>query len=696
MDGIKKKMERKKVSILIDITAIATGTAFVGMSLLAKHKKNVYVYEDQPNQKNPKEGKKVVFVKDENDKENADGVKGHLETVGEFSYKTTFYDKYIKRGIDIVLSFGGLVVLSPIMGLIALAIKFEDPGPVLFTQKRVGRNKQYFMLHKFRSMKISAPHDVPTHQLEHPDQYITKVGKFIRTHSLDELPQIWDIFVGNMSVIGPRPALWNQDLLTAERDKYGANDVKPGLTGWAQINGRDELEIPVKAKYDGDYVDRESFTFDAKCFFKSVQVFRRDDSMVEGGTGELRKKQPIKLVKANILVVCQYYYPENFQITPICEQLVSDGYKVTVLTGRPNYPSGVIPDEYKSGHKDEYVNGVHVIRCYEVPRGKGILKLGLNYLSYLFAGSKRAAKLKDKFDLVFVYQLSPVFMGVPGIKYAKKYNVPLFLYCCDLWPESMKMYIKNENHPVFKAVKTISKKIYHSADLIAGQSSSFLPYLRETHNIPNEKLIYLPAFADDTYLDSDFTPEDRITDFLFLGNLGIAQNLIAVLTAIKKIKDIPGFRVHIVGDGTCLDEMKEYVTDNGLESVVKFYGRRPVEEMPKYYKLADVCLVSLKADNATGLTLPSKVQGYMAAGKPIIGMIDGSAKEVIDESKCGICVKAGDIDGLAKAMKRFIECKEEFKNCGENGRKYFKENFNKEIIINQLEETIDKLLRGDR
>src|SRR5699024_8990229 len=163
-------------------------------------------------------------------------------------------------------------------------------GPVLFTQKRVGENKKYFKLHKFRSMKMCTPHDKPTHMLDNPEQYITKVGKFIRAHSLDELPQIWDIFIGNMSVIGPRPGLWNQDFLRAERDKYGANDIKPGLTGWAQINGRDELEIPVKAKLDGEYAEKISFGMDVRVFFGSLHVFGGDSSVVEGGTGELKKK----------------------------------------------------------------------------------------------------------------------------------------------------------------------------------------------------------------------------------------------------------------------------------------------------------------------------------------------------------------------------------------------------------------------
>ena len=272
------------------ITGVLVGS-FVTLNGIAFAKKGDSVYKDEPSQQNPLEGKKVVFVEDENDKENADGVRGHLEAVGESRHRPGVYERFVKRVMDIVLSFGGLVLLSPVFLAIFIAIKIDDPGPVLFTQKRVGQNKEFFKLHKFRSMKMCTPHDKPTHMLENPEQYITKVGKFLRAHSLDELPQIWDIFIGNMSVIGPRPGLWNQDLLTAERDKYGANDVRPGLTGWAQINGRDELEIPVKAKLDGKYVARMGLVMDLKCFFGSVGVFGGDDSVVEGGTGEMKKAE---------------------------------------------------------------------------------------------------------------------------------------------------------------------------------------------------------------------------------------------------------------------------------------------------------------------------------------------------------------------------------------------------------------------
>lgn len=204
------------------------------------------------------------------------------------------YRKYGKRILDILLSGCGILVLLPVYALVALAIYVDDPGPILFRQKRVGIHKSHFLILKFRTMKMNTPKDTPTHLLENPQQYITRVGGLLRKLSLDELPQIFQIFTGKMSVIGPRPALWNQFDLIEERDKYGANDVRPGLTGWAQINGRDELPIDVKARYDGEYVEKLSFLFDCKCFFGTIASVLKSDGVVEGGTGQLEKekKQP--------------------------------------------------------------------------------------------------------------------------------------------------------------------------------------------------------------------------------------------------------------------------------------------------------------------------------------------------------------------------------------------------------------------
>lgn len=201
----------------------------------------------------------------------------------------SMYKKYIKRIIDISLALLGLVCASWLYLIIIIAIMIDDPGPVFFKQKRVGKGKRYFQLIKFRSMKMSTPHDMPTHLLENPQQYITRVGAFLRKTSLDEIPQLWNILIGDMSVIGPRPALWNQKDLIEERDKYQANDIRPGLSGWAQICGRDELEIEEKARLDGEYVRKMSFLFDCRCFFGTAISALRGEGVVEGGTGEMKK-----------------------------------------------------------------------------------------------------------------------------------------------------------------------------------------------------------------------------------------------------------------------------------------------------------------------------------------------------------------------------------------------------------------------
>lgn len=199
------------------------------------------------------------------------------------------YKLFFKRTIDIVLSFAGLIILSPVFLVLAVWIKLDSKGAVMFTQRRVGKGKRHFNILKFRTMYSDTPHDMPTHLLESPDTHITKAGRFLRLTSLDELPQLWNIFVGDMSIVGPRPALWNQYDLIAERDLYGANDIRPGLTGWAQINGRDELEISVKARFDGEYTRNITLKMDATCFLYTIGNVLRHTGVIEGGTGALSK-----------------------------------------------------------------------------------------------------------------------------------------------------------------------------------------------------------------------------------------------------------------------------------------------------------------------------------------------------------------------------------------------------------------------
>ncbi|MBR3017163.1 MAG: sugar transferase [Clostridia bacterium] len=268
------------------ILLIAAG---LGITAAAVCKKPSSVYRNRPDEQNPFEGKTVRFIADDQDPVNADGVRGHLEVTGTARHTPSFYEKYLKRGMDMLFSLLGLVVLSPLFILLMLAIRIDDPGPAVFSQRRVGKNKRFFALHKFRSMKMSAPHDVPTHMLAHPEQYITGVGRFMRRFSLDELPQLWDVLLGNMSLVGPRPALWNQDTLTAERDKWNANDILPGLTGWAQVNGRDELGIQEKAKLDGEYRRNLTFKMDVTCFLMTIANVLKGCGIVEGGTGAIAR-----------------------------------------------------------------------------------------------------------------------------------------------------------------------------------------------------------------------------------------------------------------------------------------------------------------------------------------------------------------------------------------------------------------------
>lgn len=682
-------MRIEKIKKVVKAIVVGVGSVFVGMNILAKIKKKKAVYQNEPEQQNPFEGKKVVFVEDENDAENADGVRGHLESVGDADYHPGFYDKYMKRGIDIILSFGGLVVLSPIYLVIAIAIIIDDPGPVLFTQKRLGQNKQYFKLHKFRSMKMSTPHDTPTHMLENPEQYITKVGKFLRAHSLDELPQIWDIFVGNMSVIGPRPGLWNQDVLTAERDKYGANDVKPGLTGWAQINGRDELEIPVKAKLDGEYVEKESFLFDVKCFLGTVGKVAKDDSVVEGGTGEMERNNSVAVTenKKKILVVCQYYKPEPFRISDICEEMVRRGHEVHVVTGYPNYPEGILYEGYGKGkHIDEVINGVKVHRCYTVPRQIGTIKRMLNYYSFAISSTAYVLSKKCKasdgkaFDIVFCNQLSPVMMAYAAIAYKKKHKIPAVMYCLDLWPESLIAGGITRDSVIYKYFHSVSKRIYRAMDKILITSRMFSEYLQKEFFICADKIEYLPQYAEGIFEVSDSDKDTVTFDFMFAGNIGEIQSIETIIKAAKMLTDEP-VRFHIVGGGTDLERLKGLGKD--LNNV-SFYGRRPLEEMPEFYKKADAMLITLKADEVLSLTLPGKVQSYMAAGKPIIGAISGETEKVIADAECGYCGKAEDDKELAENIRKFI------KNpnrdlMGRNARDYYEKHFEQKKFMDGLE-----------
>lgn len=380
-----------------------------------------------------------------------------------------------------------------------------------------------------------------------------------------------------------------------------------------------------------------------------------------------------------ILVVCQYYYPEPFRITDICEELVRQGNDVTVVTGLPNYPMGKIYDGYRKGKKrNEVLNGVNIHRCFTIGRRHGIIYRFLNYYSYAISSARYVKKLRDDYDVVFVNQLSPVMMTAAGIKYKKIYKKRLIMYCLDLWPESLASGGIKRGGLIYGLFHKISEKIYKQADKILVTSKSFAGYFDKEFGIKNT--CYLPQYAEAIFTLQQCAKEpDEYIDLMFAGNIGAAQSIDTIICAADLTRDIKNLRWHIVGDGSEYDNLKEQASSL---SNVFFYGRKPIEEMPRYYRMADAMLVTMQKDPFISLTLPGKVQTYLAAGKPIIGAIDGETKRIIDEADCGICGDAEDAAMLAENVRKFVNMDK--KVFGENACLYYRQNFLKEKFIRNL------------
>ncbi len=387
-----------------------------------------------------------------------------------------------------------------------------------------------------------------------------------------------------------------------------------------------------------------------------------------------------------ILVICQHYYPEPFRITDICEELVKEGHEVTVVTGQPNYPMGEIYQGYENGKRvDETINGVKVHRCKTSPRKTGTLNRLRNYFSYARSSKKYVKKLKDEFDVVFANQLSPVMMAEAGLAYKKKYGKKLVLYCLDLWPESLCVGGIKQGALIYKIFHKISKRIYRAADKILITSQTFREYLIEQFAVQDEKISYLPQYAEAQFLD---IPEKEPTDefhLLFAGNIGAAQSVDTIIQAARILKD-ENIVFDIVGDGTELANLQKLAKD--LPKVV-FHGRKPLEEMPNYYTAADAMLVTLTDDPIISKTLPGKVQTYMAAGKAIVGASGGEAAVLLQESQGGYCGKADDVEGLAENIRRLI-ASGQATSLGKKNREYYVTHFSKEkfmkALISRLEE----------
>ncbi len=401
----------------------------------------------------------------------------------------------------------------------------------------------------------------------------------------------------------------------------------------------------------------------------------------------------------NILVVTQYYYPEQFRVNDICEELVSRGHRVTVITGLPNYPEGEIYSGYEN-KRDETFNGVRIIRCNVRPRHKGSFELFKSYLSYVTVVSKEIKKIKSKFDVIYVYQMSPVTTIFPALWVKKHQKIPLYVYCCDVWPDSVRDLSEGKTlstgNPLYLVAKWISKKLYSKADLIGVKCNQFSDYLFKVCGVEKKKTRLNYEHAEDSYLSvSDVPTDNSCYDFMFLGNIGIAQNCNYLVAAIKKLNTDKPFKLHFVGSGSALDDLKRFVSENGMENKVVFHGRHPVSEINRFYAFADCCLLILSSKTAIGLTPPAKLAGYMAASRPIIAAAEGSTRDIISDADCGICVGSDDIEGLTNAMLFAIDHQKEFAEKGKNGRQYFKKHFTLDKHVDELERQLNDLVGGE-
>ena len=406
-----------------------------------------------------------------------------------------------------------------------------------------------------------------------------------------------------------------------------------------------------------------------------------------------------------ILITCQYFWPDNFLINEIAEELVKKGHKVTVLTGLPDYATTKVPKEYKWGkRRKEIHNGVEIIRVPIIARHHGFIMRVINYLSYFISSSIYAKTHKfNEYDVIYAYQLAPILMVNPGIIIKKKYKIPMFMYVLDLWPDQMKIWHVGEKNPIFKLVHRYCKKAYGSGDIVGITSKPFEDYLVNVCKVDKNKILYLPQHSNKIEKNEknscvEELKENKIINLVFAGNIGQQQNMKCLFDAIAEMKTKKQFILDIYGEGTYFEKSKQYVIDKKLDKKIFFHGRVPKEKLNTIYQEADAFVLTLCSQNEIGFvanTVPAKLQGYMSVGKPIFASIDGAAYDIIKESTCGDVVNADDYIGFSKILDDFVNRPEKYKECGNNAIEYFNKNFEKSIIINKLEEILISLVKKE-
>ena len=563
----------------------------------------------------------------------------------------------LKKATDKILSGAGLVILSPVFAGIAIAIKAEDglTAPVFFKQKRVGIHKNYFMLYKFRSMRTDTPHDTPTHLLADPEQYLTRVGKWLRKTSLDELPQLLNIFHGDMAVVGPRPALWNQYDLLEERDRYGANDICPGLTGWAQIHGRDELEIKEKARLDGYYVKHMNPLIDIRCILGTVSSVLKSEGVVEGGTGAMSSGG--KINKKKILIITNHSYMLYRFRKELIQKLLED--------------SEVVISTPFVGHETDLKElGANCIKT-EVDR-RSInpftdLKLLRTYKTIL---------KQEKPDLVITYSIKPnIYAGY----LCGKMKIPFCANVQGLGTAFQKALLSNlvtvMYRTAFRKVETV---------FFENQANAQAFVRRRILSAKKEVVLSGAGINLEEYRYRQY-PDNEKVHFLYLGRIMKEKGMDELFAAVEQLrKNGCEFILDLVGFFE--DEYKKQVEQFQSEGIVRFYG---FQENPKpYYAQTDCVVLPSYHEGMSNVLLEAA-----ASGRAIITTDIPGCREAVDNGKSGMLCKVKSTDSLYKAMKRFTELSREKRELlGKAGRKKMEREFDKKKVVEETVKVITKAM----
>jgi len=396
-----------------------------------------------------------------------------------------------------------------------------------------------------------------------------------------------------------------------------------------------------------------------------------------------------------ILVICQHYWPENFRVTEICEDLVKRGHEVTALVGLPNYPSGVIPAEYRHfRNRKQLRNGVHIQRCFEIGRRPTKAGLAVNYVSYMLSASFKALFRRHDYDVVYAFSTSPVLMSLPAALLRCFFPQKFVIYVLDIWPACLAAMNVSETSFLYRFMRPVSRWIYAKADLLLYSSKRFQSYLSEVHGLRVSDEQYMPQFADDIFeMDLPSKSPEPIKHLVFAGNIGKVQAVEVLIQAAALLRNEP-VHWHFVGDGSNEEACRALAHEAGLEETVTFYGRKPLSDMPVYYAMADAMLVSMRSDPCVNDTLPGKVQSYMAAGKPILGSIAGEAAYVIEQARCGFCAPPDDPNAFAAQVRRFLAA-QDTAEMGARGKAYYNRYFTKQRHMDKLEGMLGALVERE-